>query len=309
MLILVCEDRSRSASRGDNARLRRRLVRFVFVVLVFAVSGPAAARDPLELKQVPFSDFLGKEVTTRAPILALDLTIPVPGEFERTTFDREPGSSYWMRSSEVAAANATGDVHSAGGHMLGYISTSAAYDADRDVFVGADDPKSLAAAQALYPGLTHKRYRANDRAVLLMTAIDPPTGKHIYAAYFAAGGQGSFVVYIAFLPPGNSGAVGDFVWDKLRDNLEHASRSRHVDVAHESDAEATTQDEMGAQSFAEKSVASRGTNDRDIAGAVEAVVNTARTLGFYYDASRSPEGLVCIAASTIASRPALGWTR
>jgi len=178
--------------------------------------------------------------------------------------------------------------------MLGYISSGASYDPASDLFVGADDPKSLATATTTFSGLTHKRYRVNNRAALLMTVTDPSTGKHIYAAYFAAASRGSHVVYIAFLPPGNSSEIGDFVWDKLRSNLENAGHQ--VAVAHDIGADAATQDAMGAQSFAESSIESQGAKDRDVASAVEAAVKTARTLGFYYDASKSSEGQVVVRA-------------
>jgi hypothetical protein len=262
-------------------------------VVLFACSA-AFAKDPVELQQIPISTFLSKELRARLPDSTLDIAIPVPAGYEQTVFAKEPDSSYWMPAADVPKVKETGDLHTENGHMVAYISTSVLYDKGQDIFRGVDDPESLATAKSLFPDMQQLRYRPNDHAALVFTGTEARSGKRIYAVYIATSTVSGSVIFVAFRPPGNSSAIGDFVWDKLRGNLG-SSRS-YAAVGHDKSADRLTQNEMGEQSSVSANVESSGAGDPQIASAVEAAVETARSLGFNFDASKSRDGEVVVHA-------------
>jgi hypothetical protein len=264
------------------------------VCVVLFTCSVAFAKDPVELQQVPISTFLGKELRARLPDSMLDIAIPVPAGYEQTVFAKDPHSSYWMPAADIPKVKETGDLHTQSGHMVAYISTSILYDKGQDVFRGVDDPESLAAVKKAFPDMQTQRYRPGDQAALVFTASDARSGKRIYAAYLATSTVSGSVIFLAFRPAGESTAIGDFVWDKLRGNLG-SSRSYSA-VGHDKNADTATQNAMGEQSSAGANVESSGSDDPQIASAVDAAVKTASALGFNYDASKSKDGEVVVHA-------------
>ena len=176
------------------------------------------ASNTLKLKTVKLTTFMQDQIAE--PIA---LPIPVPSDYEpASTPDAPVGYSYWMRAKDARKAIRTGNLPSKNGYMYGKISLDVGYDKDSDLFVGAEDPASIAQARASFLSLTIERCRFGKHPVLLLTSEEPGSGKVLYAMYVAMGIETN-TIYLAIRPPNNSRTVGDQIFSALKGSLSACS--------------------------------------------------------------------------------------
>jgi hypothetical protein len=82
------------------------LVRISVLSLCLLVTTLCQAREPIELKAVPFDTFMHNEVATTIP-----LAIPVPSDYEAVQLPNTPvGYSYWMNPQDAEEGRKTGNL-------------------------------------------------------------------------------------------------------------------------------------------------------------------------------------------------------
>lgn len=194
------------------------LCRFVLLLLLLPL---AAGAEPAPLKTVPLGDFMQNQL--RVPI---GLPLPVPAEYEPAKLAAARVSySYWMRPEDAEKANASGSLPADNGFMYGKISLDVGYDRAKDLFIGAEEPESIAKARKVFSAIELERYRFGEHAVLLMTLAAPESNKLVYAMYVATNIETN-VVYVALRPANDSREVGDQVWASLKASLVKSAPSR-----------------------------------------------------------------------------------
>lgn len=102
-----------------------------------------AASAPIQLKTMSLDEFMPGR-------LSVSVSVPVvaPAAWELASLPKASAfSAYWMKPQDVEVANRTQDLPADNGYMYGNISDSVGYDRRRDVFIGADDPRTLAMLQ------------------------------------------------------------------------------------------------------------------------------------------------------------------
>lgn len=179
------------------------------------VTPPAtAASAPIQLKTMSLDEFMPGR-------LSVSVSVPVvaPAAWELASLPKAPAfSAYWMKPQDVEVANRTQDLPADNGYMYGNISDSVGYDRRRDVFIGADDPRTLAMLQTnlgVFSTVVMERFTHGQYPVLLMTTTAAGSGKLAYFMYIGVNIDTN-VVMVALRPPANSRKIGDYMWGALR---------------------------------------------------------------------------------------------
>ena len=193
------------------------MTRTVLALLQLLLATATWAAAPIELKSVPLDDFMHGQLA-----VSVKLAMPVPVAYEWASLKKTPAfSSYWMRPQDVAAAASSGDLPSDQGYMYGKVSSNVGYDADKKVFIGVDDPESLQKLKRMFPSVTIEHLTSGSHPVLLMATAAPDSGKLTYAMYIGLNVD-SMTLFIALRPPGNSQAIGDYIWAELKSAIVNA---------------------------------------------------------------------------------------
>ncbi|MDP1633303.1 MAG: hypothetical protein Q8L69_01315 [Gallionellaceae bacterium] len=170
-----------------------------------------AAENTVPFKTVPLDEFMQNQLAIKLPI-----PVPVVEAYQASKLPGAPvGYSYWMRPEDVEAVKTSGDLPSEHGYMYGKITQSVGYDKSKDMFVGAEDPQSLAKAKSYFPTLTLERYQFDGHAILLVKMASADAKKIAYAMYIATNLETN-VIYIALRPPRNSEEVGDALFESAK---------------------------------------------------------------------------------------------
>jgi len=193
------------------------------IAVIFTLIGLfsiAPAEDPLALKNVPLNTFFLDDLEGYYPF-----SIPVPKDYEPADPQYEYlDYAYWMEATYAEEYLQTEDGSKVNGYMYGKVSMSVGYDNVRDVFVGVEDPESVAEFKRLFSEVTFKRAKVGSHAILLTTAYSEEDDVRVYAMYIATN-IATNALYIAFLPPNNDKKTGDFVWKKLKECLDTADKN------------------------------------------------------------------------------------
>jgi len=201
---------------------RHAMTHFRPPLIAFLLLAPfvCTANDTLKLKTVELTIFMQGQLAK--PIA---LPIPVPSDYESATIPDAPISyAYWMRPRDVEKTIRTGNLPSNNGYMYGKISLDVGYDKDSDLFIGFDDPKSIAQVRASFLSLTIERCHFKEHPVLLLKAAAPSSGNMVYAMYLATKIETN-TIYLAIRPPQNSRYVGDQIFDALKGSLSACSKT------------------------------------------------------------------------------------
>lgn len=154
----------------------------------------------------------------------ISVPVVVPSAYEPAVLPKaNVGYSYWMKPEDVAASNATGDLPGHNGYMYGKLSPNVGYDAQRDLFIGLEEPASIEKAKRQMADLVIERYRSGPYAIVLMSFATPDRKTVVYSMYVATN-ISTNVVYIALRPPGNSAEAGEKIWHELKGKLEKVSK-------------------------------------------------------------------------------------
>jgi hypothetical protein len=188
-------------------------------VLLTACASPPRAKTDVPVKQVTLDAFMQGNVMG-----GINVPVLIPADFEPAELQKANfGYSYWMKPADVAAANATGDLPGQSGYMYGKISPNVGYDAQRDFFIGLEEPASLAIANTQMKEFKLGRYRYGSYAIALMSFSAGDNKGYVYAMLVATNIDTN-VVYIALRPPGDSKEVGEQIWNQLKASLEKTTR-------------------------------------------------------------------------------------
>ncbi|TNC99076.1 MAG: hypothetical protein FD121_485 [Gallionellaceae bacterium] len=184
-----------------------KLVCLLSLIASIAIAG----EDTVSFKTVPLDEFMQKQLAIKLPI-----PIPVVEAYQESKLPgASVGYSYWMQPEDVEAVKTTGDLPSEHGYMYGKITQSVGYDKSKDIFIGVEDPQSLAKAKSYFATLTLERYQFDGHAILLVKMASADAKKIAYAMYIATNLETN-VVYIALRPPRNSEEVGDALFESAK---------------------------------------------------------------------------------------------
>lgn len=160
-----------------------------------------------------FDKFMDQSLSASIP-----LTVLVPSEFEHVEQNRAPITySYWMTSEMGAVAKKTGIIPTPAGFMYGKVSSNVGYDANKDIFIGAEDIEKQA-REAGFTNINVQRASSKGYALLFLEATDSRSDKNIYSVYVAMN-VSTNVVFIAYRPPNNDRKIGDCFWAAFKDTL------------------------------------------------------------------------------------------
>lgn len=180
-------------------------------LLSLIASFAIATENTASFKSVPLDEFMQNQLSIKLPI-----PIPVVEAYQVAKLPGSPvGYSYWMRPEDVEAVKTSGDLPSEHGYMYGKITQNVGYDKPSDMFIGVEDPQSLAKAKPHFPTLTLERYQFDGHAILLVKMIQADTKKIVYAMYIATN-LDTNVVFIALRSPRNSEEIGDAFFESAK---------------------------------------------------------------------------------------------
>ena len=190
----------------------KNLIFTLFAALSVLTVSVGNASD-IAVKKVTLDEFMQGNVLGN-----IQVPVIVPTEFEPAKLSKANfGYSYWMIPGDVSASNTSGDLPEINGYMYGKLSPNVGYDSRRNIFIGVEDPESIAKAKKLMSDLTLERYKFGKHAVVLLSFSVKE--KKVYSMYVATNIDTN-VVYIALRPPGNSHEIGDRIWNQLKESLE-----------------------------------------------------------------------------------------
>lgn len=180
-------------------------------LLSLNVSLATAAEDTASFKTVQLDEFMQYQLSIKLPV-----PIPVVETYQVSKLSGAPvGYSYWMRPEDVEAVKTSGDLPAEHGYMYGKVTQSVGYDKSEDIFIGVEDPQSLAKAKSFFPTLTLERYQFDGHAILLVKMASVDAKKIAYAIYIATN-LDTNVVYVALRPARNSEEAGDAFFESAK---------------------------------------------------------------------------------------------
>jgi hypothetical protein len=199
-----------SLDEGSNS-MRNVFMLMLGCLLSLNTSFSVAVENSVKFKTVPLDEFMQNQLAIKLPI-----PIPVVEAYQASKLPGSPvGYSYWMRPEDVEAVKTSGDLPSEHGYMYGKITQSVGYDKSKDMFIGVEDPQSLAKAKSYFPTLMLERYQLDGHAILLVKMASADAKKIAYALYIATN-LDTNVIYIALRPPRNSEEVGDALFEAAK---------------------------------------------------------------------------------------------
>lgn len=188
-----------------------------FLLAAALLSGPCLADDAVPIRHVTLDEFMPHYLRVSIP-----LTLSVPASYELVSFRKQPqpDAFYWMPKSQVAHVDETGDLPGETGFMHAEISLSAAYRAERDVFVGVEDMNGQDQKEfdSIFSDVRMERCSAGKFPVLLLDMEARKDGRHLRAMYVATLIDTN-AVYIDYLAPRQHDEVGDYVWNDMKRSL------------------------------------------------------------------------------------------
>lgn len=205
----------------DVLREGRRLIRPVPLAIAgLLASGSALADDCIASRPIAFDAFMPDRLPR--PVA---LTLRVPGAYRHAAMGEDYEEyAHWMRPADARRARRSGDLPVANGFMYGKVSLDVGYDAERDVFIGAEDIETEL-RKAGYDGVRTEKIERNGHALLFVEAIERKENKPLYSL-FVATGPGTTVVFIAWRPPDNDRRIGDCFWKAFRDTVSSSKSPR-----------------------------------------------------------------------------------
>lgn len=232
--------------RPQMAARSPRIKRLPCVALLTLVATVGNAAD-LALKTVTVDEFMQGHV-----LGSINVPVVVPADYEPASLPNANfGYSYWMSPKDVAGSNATRDLPIQNGYMYGKLTPNTGYDAQRDLFIGLEEPENIEKFKKLMTGVKLERYRFGPYAIALMEYS--MQGNRAYVMYVATN-ISTNVVYIALRPPGNSLEVGDQVWNRLRSLLQESRRDEKAAERADQRSPTDYSVEMGMNATAESQI-------------------------------------------------------